>query len=90
MPASIGFVRLTAFRSVGGPDSDGGQLSDGGFLGISELQVYEGTPPVPTPGPTPTPQPTVSPTPTPSPTPGQLKPSLDGTKSRLAVTAAAH
>ena len=85
MPASIGYVRLTAFRSVGGPDSDGGTLSDGGFLGISELQVYEGTPPTPTP--TATPLPTVSPTPTPPPpAPGRLKASLARTAGRLGVS----
>jgi hypothetical protein len=81
MPANIRFVRLTAFRSLAGPDEEGDPLSDGGFLGISELQVYDTTPTA-----APTPQPTVSPTPTPKPTPGQLKPSLAGTSSRLDVS----
>jgi hypothetical protein len=83
IPANIRFVRLTALQSLAGPDSEGDPLSDGGFLGLSELQVYDTTP---TPGPTPTPQPTVSPTPTPTPAPGQLEPSLAGTPTRLAVS----
>jgi hypothetical protein len=89
MPANIRYVRLTAFRSVAGPDEEGDPLSDGGFLGISELQVYDGTPvaATPTPQPTvsPTPTPTVTPTPTPTPV-APLRPSLAGTPQRLKVS----
>jgi hypothetical protein len=81
MPDGIRYVRLTAFRSLAGPDEEGDPLSDGGFLGISELQVFS------TPAVAPTPEPTVSPTPTPTvtppPTPGRLKPSLISTPGRI-------
>jgi hypothetical protein len=84
MPNGIQYVRLVAFRTVGGPDVEGDPLSDGGFLGISELDVFA-RPSLPRPAtPTPTPSPTATPTPTP--TLARLKASLARTAKRLKVS----
>ena len=86
MPASIRYVRLYVLRSLGGPDEEGDPLSDGGFVMISDLEVYShptgGAQPVPTASPTPTP------TPTPIPEPAaKYAPDLAKTGKRLKPSA---
>ena len=72
VPAGIRYVRLTALRSLGGPDEGGDPLSDGGFMSIADLHVYERprvapAPPAPPAGaPSPSPAPSLVPSPAPS------------------------